>query len=107
MEPERIGNIAGMEQRGPLENAKRLVEHGMRAQIKSTSLVLGQPEIALDFVPDAAPATLTEENGLIVFPTVGGEFADIGRSASALMAQLNRMPFEQIGTHLNALPRNP
>jgi paraquat-inducible protein B len=103
VEPGRIANIAGLDRRGPLENAKLLVEHGMRAQIKSTSLVLGQTEIALDYFPDASPATLTEEGGIIVFPTVGGEFADIGRSAGELLSQLNRMPFEQIGEHLNSL----
>ena len=103
VEPERIANIAGIGNRGPLESAKLLVAHGMRAQIKSTSLVLGQMEIALDYLPDAPPATVTEVAGLIVFPTAGGDFADIGRSASELLAQLNRLPFEQIGDHLNGL----
>src|SRR4051812_12209824 len=58
VEPERIANSQAAEKRGPLQNTRFLVEHGLRAQIKSTNLLTGQSEIALDFFPDAAPATI-------------------------------------------------
>jgi paraquat-inducible protein B len=103
VEPERIAGIAGMQHRTPLENAKLLVARGMRAEIKSTSLVLGQMEIALEFVSGAPPAEVTELDGAIVFPTTGGAFADLSRSANELLSQLNKMPFGEIGEHLNAL----
>jgi len=106
IEPARIGNVQGMQARGPVENSKFLVAHGMRAQIKSSNLLTGQSEVAFDFFPDAAPASLSQEGDLIVFPTTGGDFADIGRSASELLSQLNRMPFEQIGTRVSALLGN-
>lgn len=103
VEPERIADVASAAKRGPLENARFLVAHGMRAQIKSSNLLTGQSEIALDFFPDAAKATITTEGNAIVFPAVAGEFADIGRSASALLSQVNQMPFRQIGDNLNTL----
>ena len=106
VEPERIGNAEAAEKRGPLQNARFLVEHGLRAQIKSTNLLTGQSEIALDFFPDAAPASISTEGDVIVFPAVPGEFADITRSASALLAQVNQMPFRQIGDNLNTLLAN-
>ncbi|MFL5280425.1 MAG: intermembrane transport protein PqiB [Rhodopila sp.] len=103
VEPERITDVGAAAKRGPLENARFLVEHGLRAQIKSTNLLTGQSEIALEFIPDAAKATLTTEDNVIVFPAVPGVFADISRSASALLSQVNQMPFRQIGDNLNTL----
>ncbi|MFL5285671.1 MAG: intermembrane transport protein PqiB [Rhodopila sp.] len=41
VEPERIANAGIAAKRGPLENARFLVEHGMRAQIKSANLLTG------------------------------------------------------------------
>ena len=103
IDPQRIANSAAAEKRGPLENAKFLVAHGMRAQITSSNLLTGEMAVSLDFFPDAAPAAVTEQDGVMVIPTVAGEFADIGRSASALLAKVNQMPFEQIGDNLNKL----
>jgi paraquat-inducible protein B len=103
VEPERIANIAPATKRGPLENARFLVEHGLRAQIKSSNLLTGQSEVGLDFFPDAAKATITTEGDVIVFPAVAGAFADISRSAGELLSQVNQMPFRQIGDNLNAL----
>ena len=103
VDPQRIANSEAAKKRGPLENAQFLVAHGMRAQITSSNLLTGEMAVSLDFFPDAAPATVTEQDGVIVIPTVPGEFADIGRSASALLAKVDRMPFEQIGNNLNKL----
>ncbi|HEX2939564.1 MAG TPA: MlaD family protein [Rhodopila sp.] len=106
VEPERIANVAAAAQRGPLENAGFLVDHGLRAQIKPTNLLTGQSEVALVFMPDAAPATVSLDGKAIVFPAVGGNFADIGQSASQLLARVNQMPFRQIGDRLNNLLAN-
>jgi paraquat-inducible protein B len=103
IEPERISDAGIAAKRGPLENARFLVEHGLRAQIKSSNLLTGQSEIALEFIPDAPKATISTEGNIIVFPTVPGTFADISRSASELLSQINQMPFRQIGDNLNNL----
>ncbi len=103
IEPERIADVAKAAKRGPLGNAKFLVAHGLRAQIKTSNLLTGQMEVALDFVPDAPAATVTTEGDAIVFPAVAGQFADIGRSVTELLAHVNNMPFKQIGDNLNAL----
>lgn len=103
VEPERIANVAAAARRGPLENAGFLVDHGLRAQIKTTNLLTGQSEVALVFMPDAAPATVTVEGKAIVFPAVPGDFSDIGRSASQLLTHVSQMPFQQIGDRLNNL----
>jgi paraquat-inducible protein B len=103
IEPERVQNAEVAQKRGPLENARFLVAHGLRARIKSTNLVTGQSEIAFDFFPNAMPASIATEDNAIILPAVAGEFADIGRSASALLSQVNQLPFQQIGNNLNTL----
>lgn len=103
IDPQRIANSAELEKRTPLANAQFLVAHGMRAQITSSNLLTGEMSISLDFFPNAPPATVTEQDGMLVVPTVGGQFADIGRSVTDLLAKVNQMPIEQIGNNLNAL----
>ncbi len=103
IDPERIANSAEAAKHGPLQNAEFLVKHGMRAQIASSNLLTGSMTIALDFFPNAPPAAISMQDGVMVVPTVGGQFADIGQSVTDLLAKVNQMPFEQIGDNLNAL----
>lgn len=103
IDPQRIANSAELEKRTPLANAQFLVAHGMRAQITSSNLLTGEMSISLDFFPNAPAATVTEQDGMLVVPTVAGQFADIGRSVTDLLAKVNQMPIEQIGNNLNAL----
>ena len=51
VEPQRFANSDEAEKRGPLTNARWLVEHGMRAQVQSANLLTGQSEVSLDFFP--------------------------------------------------------
>lgn len=103
IEPERIDNDEEAAKRGPIKNAEFLVAHGMRAQITSSNLLTGEMAISLDFFPNAPPASVSMQNGVMVIPTVAGQFADIGRSVTDLLSKVNNMPFEQIGNNLNAL----
>ena len=102
IQPQRIALSAAAAKRGPLANAQILVGHGMRAQLASANLLTGQQEVALVFVPNAPPATVTVEHGAIVVPTVPGALSGITQSASALLNKIDRMPFQQIGDNLNA-----
>lgn len=103
IEPGRFANIAVFEKRGPLTNARYLIEHGLRATLQSTNLITGQMEVALEFDPSAPPSTVGIENGTLVVPTVQGGLGDITRSVNELLAKVNAMPFEQIGQNLDTL----
>ena len=100
VQPERIANVKVIQGRGALENIELLVRRGVRAQIKSTDLITGQMSVALDVVPDAAPAELSEEGNVLVVPTVAGGLAGLTRSVNELLAKLNGLPFQQIGSSL-------
>jgi len=102
VQPGRIAESEAVEQRGPFRNAQILVAHGMRAELSTANFLTGQQEIALVFVPNAAPAAVTEENGVIVVPTAPGTFSGISQSAAVLLDKINQMPFQQIGENLNA-----
>ncbi len=101
VQPERIGDIAVVAGRGPLDNIRRLVAQGMRAQLQTANLLTGQKSISFDVVANAPPAEVTIEGGLIVIPTVPDQFAGITGSVSALVSKLNNVPFQQIGDNLN------
>ena len=51
IDPQRIANSAAAEKRGPLENAKFLVAHGMRAQIASSNLLTGEMAVSPRLLP--------------------------------------------------------
>ena len=81
-----------------------LVKRGLRATLQSASLITGQQVVALDFIPDAPPATVTMEGEDFVLPTAeGGGFASLATSATDLLDKVNKMPFDQIGTNLNGI----
>jgi paraquat-inducible protein B len=101
VEPERIANLQVVQSRGPLENARLLVQRGMRAQLKSTNLLTGQMSVAMEMMTDPPPAELRMEGDVIVMPSAPGAFAGISQSVNGLLTKLNTMPFEQIGKNLD------
>jgi paraquat-inducible protein B len=102
IEPERIATANQAEDRGPLENARMLVRQGMRARLASANLLTGAQQISLDLIPNAPPAEITQEDGMIVFPTAPGQFASILESVNAVLARVEALPLQQIGENLNS-----
>ena len=81
-----------------------MVKLGLRATLQSASLITGQQMVVLDFVPDAAPATVTMEGTNFVLPTTeSGGFAGLQASATELLGKVNNIPFEQIGKNLDGI----
>lgn len=112
------GRIAGTEEypseQQMLENARLLVRRGMRARLASANLLTGAQQISLDLVHDAAPAEVTLQDGVLVFPTVPGQFAGIMDGVNQVLARVEALPLEQIGrnldgtiSELNVLLRGP
>jgi paraquat-inducible protein B len=101
IEPERIAFSGDAQSRGPLENARILVRQGLRARLASANLLTGQQQISLDLVTDAAPAEITVKDGVIIFPSVPGQFAGILDGVQQVLAKIEAIPFQQIGDNLN------
>jgi paraquat-inducible protein B len=78
-----------------------LVHRGLRIRLESANLLTGAKQLAMDIFP-GAPETAYEKQGdaYVLTPLDEGQ-GDITASATALIARLQAIPFEQIGDNLN------
>ncbi len=80
-----------------------LVKNGMRAQLKSASLLTGQQFVNLDFIDTAEREKtpprfgMRDRDGAYVFPTADNPTDDIEAQIAGIAKKLNKVPFEQIG----------
>jgi len=78
-----------------------LIEHGLRAQARTGNLLTGQLYIALDFVPHAAKADYDPAARPLQIPTAPGSFDKLQQQMADVVEKLSKVPFDQIGKHLN------
>lgn len=77
---------------------RRLVEErGMRAQLRSASLLTGQLYVALDYFPAAAKPRLDWNADTPELPVVASTLPDLQAKLGSLLAKLDRLPLETIG----------
>ncbi len=86
----------------PLKTRQQLMERqvadkGLRAQLRSGSLVSGQLYVALDFFPNAPKAEIDWTRKPPRFPTVPAELTELQAMAKRLLAKLDKVPVEEIG----------
>ena len=103
IQPERLRAIGGDLKDTPETVARRLVEHGMRAELVTTSYITGSLAVSFEFPPNAARASVTMEGDAIVLPTLGGGLGNILTTASQIMDKVSAIPFAQIGNSANTL----
>ncbi len=104
VQPERVIGIGNQVFKTAAETVDAVLKKGLRATLQSTNLLTGQQSVALDFVPDAPPATMTMEGKSFVLPTTeGAGLSGIEASASGLLQKVSEIPFEQIGNSLNGI----
>ena len=75
-----------------------LVERrGMRAQLRSGSLLTGQLYVAFDFFPGAPPAKVDWKQAAPVLPVVPSTIPDLEAKLTSIVAKLDKLPYEEIG----------
>lgn len=78
----------------------RLIERGMRAQLRLGNLITGQLYVALDFPPDVK-AVKTDTSSLpLRIPTEAASLDQIQTRISGIVARIDQIPFEDIGNRL-------
>jgi len=77
-----------------------LVGKGMRAQLKTGSLITGQLLVAIDMHPEAEPAEINWEGSYPEIPTVPTAMEEITTSLTQILKKLEKLPIEQIGNDL-------
>src|SRR5690606_18603477 len=94
---ERFANADAGAARQDAAFLQRMVESGLRAQVRSGNLLTGQLYVAFDFVPKAKQATLVETDGALTMPTVPSAFADIQPQLADIINRISQVPFDKIG----------
>jgi paraquat-inducible protein B len=77
------------------------VARGLRAQLKTGSLITGSQLVSLEFFPDAKPATLDWSKTPLQLPTQPGTMNTLESGVSDIVAKVNQIPFKEIGDNLN------
>ena len=101
--PERFtsryesGNKGGRVVRGPSQGCGVAGRQGASRPVENRKPPDGQLYIALDFFPNAPKATMNWDATPPEIPTVPGGLQSLQDSVTALVAKLNKIPFEGIG----------
>jgi len=82
---------------------RRLIEkRGLRAQLRNVNLLTGKRYVALEYFPNAAGARLDVSRRPLELPVVMGTLPDFEAKLASLLAKLDRLPIETIGTDLKS-----
>lgn len=73
------------------------VRRGMRAQLRTGSLLTGQLFIALDFFPAAPAARFDASANPVELPTVPGDFEELYQQVQTILHKLDKVPFDTLG----------
>jgi paraquat-inducible protein B len=78
-----------------------LVDNGVRARARTGSLLTGQLVVALDVTPNARKVTLDPQASPLTIPTVAGGLDSIEDRLGAIVARIDRVPFDTIAAKLD------
>jgi paraquat-inducible protein B len=73
-----------------------LIEHGMRAQLRPSSLITGQLYVALDIFPRAPPDKLDTSGPDPRIPTVPGDLEGLTTSLTTVLDRISALPLDQL-----------
>jgi paraquat-inducible protein B len=83
---------------GPADaRIRRLVDHGMRAQLRTASLLTGQQFVAVDFFPRAPRVKLDPVRRPHEIPTVASDSDDLQASLAEVARKIDRLPLDEVG----------
>ena len=83
-----------------MERMQRMVDGGLRAQLRTANLLTGQMYVALDFFPKAPKVRFNVAAKPPEIPTVAGELSGLQESIQNIVAKLEKIPFDQIAIDL-------
>jgi paraquat-inducible protein B len=83
---------------------RNMVERqGLRAQLRSGSLITGQLYVAFDYFPDAPKVKVDWSGDVAVLPVVPSTITDIEAKLTGIVAKLDKLPYETIGADLTKM----
>ncbi len=98
LQPERALGESDRQALQP-DGMRLLVRDQLRVLLASSSLLTGQKELSLEFVPGSKVAPLGEEAGALVLPSDSQDLQDLSGSVAQILNKINSIPFEEIGSN--------
>lgn len=74
-----------------------LVAKGLRAQLRTGSLLTGQLYVSLDFFPNAPAAKFDLKANPLEMPTVPGDLQELYQQVQSILRKLDKIPFDTLG----------
>jgi paraquat-inducible protein B len=75
-------------------------ERGLRAQLKSGSLLTGQMYVALEYFPKAGKAPIDWRRDTPELPVVGSSLAELEAKLTSILDKVDKVPLEALGASL-------
>lgn len=101
IQPERARIKGETDNSAPRDRMEHFIEKGLRAQLRSGSLLTGSLLVALDFFPKEPPAKMTEVDGNLVIPTVPSTIEQLTEKATVFFDKLADAPVADLVVKLN------
>lgn len=80
---------------------QRLVDSGLRGQLRMGSMLTGQRYVALDFFPRAPKVQIDMQRLPVELPTVPNTLEELQDHLAGIVAKLDRVPFDKIDRSLD------
>jgi len=84
----------------PSLRLQNMVQRGLRAQLRTGSILTGQKYVALDFFPNQPKVSKVSDQSLNVIPTMPPSLDAIQNQLEQIVKKLNKVPFDHIGHDL-------
>lgn len=81
---------------------QRMVDRGMRAQLRTGNLLTGQQYVALDFFPDTPKFTLNPKEKPMQLPSIPGSFDDMEKSVAGIIKKLDTQTLPDLNKTLKS-----
>lgn len=85
------------------DGMRALLRDGLRVVLRTSSLLTGQKELSLEYVPSAKPVPEVQEDNVWVLPSTSDDLRDIGATMAQIADKLNHIPFEEMGDSANRI----
>jgi len=102
LQPERALRHAD---RAALEGdgMRALLRDNLKVVLRTSSLLTGQKELSLEYVPGTETSVVAQEGGAWILPSSTDNLEDVGATVAQIADKLNRIPFEQMGKNANEI----
>jgi paraquat-inducible protein B len=78
-----------------------LVRRGLRAQLRTGSLLTGQLYVSFDFFPDATAVAFNPAAQPLEMPTVPSDIEELQRQAQSILSKLDKVPFDTLSQDIH------